>query len=85
MEFELNVQNRNKSVTLPDGTLKVKMEVSRSNCKDVLLEVVDVNGQAKGKPLEKWLPEIKSKSITRLRFMMNDFSTKPITIKLNYK
>jgi len=85
MEFELNVQNRNKEVTLPDSTSKVKIVVSRSNCKDVLLEVVDQEGKAKGKPLEKWLPEIKSKSIKGLRFMMNDFSTKPITIKLDSK
>ncbi|MCU4162850.1 hypothetical protein [Carboxylicivirga caseinilyticus] len=85
MEFELNVQNRNKEVTLPNGTTKVKIEVSRNSCKDVLLEVVDADGQAKGKPLEKWLPEVKSKSMSGIRFMMNDFSTKPIVIKLDIR
>ncbi|MBS2099446.1 hypothetical protein [Carboxylicivirga linearis] len=85
MEFELNVQNRIKEVTLPDGTSKVKIGVSRSNCKDVLLEVIDQEGKAKGKPLEKWLPEIKSKSMKGLRFMMNDFSTKPIKITIDFK
>lgn len=85
MEFELNVQNRNKEVTLPDGTSKMKIGVSQSNCKDVLLEVIDQEGKAKGKPLEKWLPEIKSNSKSGLRFMMNDFSTKPIKITLDFK
>nr|WP_321411789.1 hypothetical protein [uncultured Carboxylicivirga sp.] len=85
MEFELNVQNRNREVTLPDGTSKVKIEVSRSSCKDILLEVIDTDGQAKGKPLEKWLPEVKIKSMNGFRFMMNDFSTKPIVIKLDFK
>ena len=85
MEFELNVQNRIKEVTLPAGTSKVQIAVSRSNCKDVLLEVIDQEGKAKGKPLEKWLPEIKSKSLSGLRFMMNDFSTKPIKITIDFK
>lgn len=83
MKIELNVQNRLMEVDLPNLTKKLKLEVSRAECKDVLLEVIDSKGKAKGKPLSKWLPEIKGQSIARLRFMMNDHSTKPITINVD--
>ncbi|MBS2212357.1 hypothetical protein KEM09_13155 [Carboxylicivirga mesophila] len=81
----LSATNRNEYVELTTVVKLVKIEVSRQNCKDVLLEVVDEQGQSKGKPLEKWLPQIKAKNIAGLRFMMNDFSTKPIEIKLTWK
>ncbi|MBR8537728.1 hypothetical protein KDU71_19310 [Carboxylicivirga sediminis] len=81
----LSAKNRNEYVELTTGVKLVTIEVSRQNCKDVLLEVVDEQGQSKGKPLEKWLPQIKAKNIAGLRFMMNDFSTKPIEIKLTWK
>ncbi len=84
MEIDLNIQNRVKEVTFSEIVKKLKIEVSRDNCKDVLLEVIDAEGKAKGKPLQKWLPEIKQKGIARLRFMMNDFSTKPIKIKIDF-
>lgn len=81
----LSAKNRNEYVELTTVVKLVTIEVSRQNCKDVLLEVVDEQGQSKGKPLEKWLPQIKAKNIAGLRFMMNDFSTKPIEIKLTWK
>lgn len=81
----LSATNRNEYVELTTVVKLVTIEVSRQNCKDVLLEVVDEQGQSKGKPLEKWLPQIKAKNIAGLRFMMNDFSTKPIEIKLTWK
>ena len=84
MEIELNVQQRVKDVTFSEIVKKLKIGVSRDNCMDVLLEVIDIQGRAKGKPLQKWLPEIKQNGIAGLRFMMNDFSTKPIKIKINY-
>ncbi len=80
----LSAKSRNEYTEL-SGAKFVTIEVSRSNCKDVLLEVVDEHGKSKGKPLEKWLPQIKAKNISGLRFMMNDFSTKPIEIKLTWK
>lgn len=81
----LSAKKRNEYVELTTVVKLVTIEVSRQNCKDVLLEVVDEQGQSKGKPLEKWLPQIKAKNIAGLRFMMNDFSTKPIEIKLTWK
>ncbi len=81
----LSAKSRNEYIELVSGAKLVTIEVSRSNCKDVLLEVVDEHGKSKGKPLEKWLPQIKAKNISGLRFMMNDFSTKPIEIKLTWK
>ncbi len=84
MEINLSVQNRVKEVTFSEIVNKVTIEVSRDNCKDVLLEVIDADGKAKGKPLQKWLPAIKQNGISGIRFMMNDFSTKPITIKIDF-
>ncbi len=81
----LSAKSRSEYIEIVSGAKLVAIEVSRSNCKDVLLEVVDEQGQSKGKPLEKWLPQIKAKNIAGLRFMMNDFSTKPIEIKLTWK
>ncbi len=85
MEIELNVQNRVQVVDLLVDSKKVSIKVSRADCKDVLLEVIDSDGKAKGKPLNKCLPEITAKSISKLRFMMNDFSTRPIKITLEVK
>ncbi len=81
----LSAQKRNEYIELEGDIKEVNFVVSRPNCKDVLLEVVDVLGKAKGKPLEKCLPKIKYKSIKGLRFMMNDFSTKPIDITISWK
>ncbi|MCG8581636.1 MAG: hypothetical protein MI866_17050 [Bacteroidales bacterium] len=81
----LSTKNRNEQVVIPSGTKVMMLEVSRAKCKDVLLEVVDDKGQAKGKPLEKWLPQIKQKGISALRFMMNDFSAQPIEIQITWK
>ncbi|TAJ14496.1 hypothetical protein DMA11_04810 [Marinilabiliaceae bacterium JC017] len=81
----LNVSERNVSLDVPAVTKKIFFEVSRSDCRDVLLEVVDQQGRAKGKPLDKQLPEIKGVGVSVLRFMMNDFSTRPITITVSFK
>ncbi len=81
----LSARHRNEQVDITAGTKSITLEVSRCQCKDVLLEVVDENGQAKGKPLEKWLPQIKQKGVSALRFMMNDFSTQPIEIQITWK
>ncbi|WP_430816136.1 hypothetical protein [Carboxylicivirga sp. RSCT41] len=81
----LTAKSRVEQVDIPSGTKRLLLEVSRAKCKDVLLEVVDDSGQAKGKPLEKWLPHIKQKGVSALRFMMNDFSTQPIKIQITCK
>lgn len=81
----LSAKHRNEQVEIPSDTKMLLLEVSRAKCKDVLLEVFNDSGQAKGKPLEKWLPQIKQKGISALRFMMNDFSTQPIEIKITCK
>ncbi len=52
---------------------------------DVLTEVINSEGEARGKPLQKWLPQIPAKNIAQIRFTMNDFSSKPIKIKLEFK
>ncbi|MCU4174813.1 hypothetical protein [Carboxylicivirga sp. N1Y90] len=85
MVINLDVQNRNAEIEVPQGVKWIKLSVSRPSCMDVLLEVVDINGLAKGKPLQKWLSEIKSKTVSKLRFMMNNNSTKPITISIDFK
>lgn len=79
----LSASNRNAEVDISEGIKKIKIEVSRENCKDILCEVVNSNGNAKGKPLNKWLPQIKS-PIKQIRFMMNNFSIKPIEIKISF-
>jgi len=83
--LSLSAKHRIEEVPLPEGIKHIDMSVSRSKCKDVLLEIVSDNGQAKGKPLEKWLPQIKQKGLSKLRFMMNDFSTQPIDISIRWK
>lgn len=85
MEIVLNVKNRIQEVTLPDGISQILFQVSRTDCKDILLELIHADGQAKGKPLFKYLPKVNVKSVSSLRFMMNDYSTRPITIKMKYK
>ena len=83
--ISLSARYRNEEVAIPTGVKIIMLEVSRSKCKDVLLEVVDEKGQAKGKPLEKWLPQIKLKEVRALRFMMNDFSIQPIEIQITWR
>lgn len=84
--IEINLKNRIKTVQLPEGISTIAIKVSREKCNDILLELVDKNGKAKGKPLNKYLPMIKKiNNIEQLRFMMNDFSTKPITVELEYR
>ena len=85
IELSLSAKHRIEEVPLPEGIKQIDMSVSRSKCKDVLLEIVSDNGQAKGKPLEKWLPQVKQKGLSKLRFMMNDFSTQPIDISIRWK
>ncbi|GEM_PF-4862072 len=81
----LTVQNRNEEMLLPEGVKQIELVLSRLKCKDVLLELVDESGTAKGKPLEKYLPVIKQKGIRKMRFIMNDFSTQPIEIQVRWK
>jgi len=83
--INLGAQHRIDEVELPEGVKEIAISVSRAKCKDVLLELINEQGQAKGKPLEKYLPQIKQKGIRRLRFMMNDFSIQPIEISLIWK
>lgn len=81
--FELTVKHRIETVEVPSGIKQIQITVSRNDCMDVLLELVNMQGKAKGKPLQKHLPMILTKKQTcKLRFMMNDFSTKPILISL---
>lgn len=82
----LNAKNRIKTIMLPEETKSISLKISREKCSDVLLELIDKNNQAKGKPLNKHLPVIKqAKELKQLRFIMNDFSTKPITIELTFR
>jgi len=85
VKINLSAKQRIDEFELPKGVKIINIVVSRSKCKDVLLELIDADGKAKGKPLDKYLPQIKQKNIKRLRFMMNDFSTQPIEIKLSWK
>ncbi len=84
MEIFLNVQNRTAEAEMPESYKKISLKVSRLNCMDVLLEVVDSAGLAKGKPLQKCLPEIKNRNVAKLRFIMKNNSTRPITIKIDF-
>ena len=81
-KIEITAKQRTHSVTVPDDTKKMSIKVSRDNCKDVLLETIDKDGRAKGKPLTKYLPSCKMNNIKQLRFTMNNFSTKPITVEI---
>lgn len=80
----LNIENRIVEISVDNKASKFELSVSRDNCKDILLEVVDIEGNKKGKPLQKWLPIVQNKqhNIQNLRFTMNDFSIKPIDVKL---
>ncbi|TRX70450.1 hypothetical protein [Carboxylicivirga sp. M1479] len=82
---KLTAQNRTEELEIDQKVKLIELKVSRKQCKDVLLEVIDEQGNAKGKPLEKYLPCIKQKGVKGLRFMMNDFSTKPIEISISWK
>lgn len=84
--IEINAKSRTASVQIPDNTKTITFTVSREKCNDVLVEAVNKEGNAKGKPLNKYLPQFKTKGeVKELRFMMNDFSTKPITITIKTK
>lgn len=85
INVHLNVTNRVEEVELAQSYSKIELEVSRSNCKDVLLELIDDDGNAKGKPLCKYGLEIKGKHVHKLRFTMNDFSTQPVTVSIKGK
>jgi len=83
---ELNSKKRTELLEVPSSTKRIELKVSREKCNDVLLEVIDTAGRAKGKPLNKHLPLIQAKGkISSLRFMMNDFSTKPISVEIDFK
>jgi len=81
----LTSKKRQETCNIPANTKKIKIETSREKCMDVLTEVINSEGEARGKPLQKWLPQIPAKNIAQIRFTMNDFSSKPIKIKLEFK
>ena len=82
---DLNKNNRYAELNLPLVTGKIKIKVSREKCNDVLVEVVDEAGNALSKPLHKIIPELKpKKAVAKMRFIMNNFSTSPIEIKLSF-
>ncbi|MCG8701124.1 MAG: hypothetical protein MI922_23930 [Bacteroidales bacterium] len=86
MEVNLDSKNRQKMMEVPGNTKKIILNVSRDKCNDVLLELVNAEGKATSKPLNKYLPEIKLKEpINNLRFTMNNFSTRPIQIVVGFK
>ncbi len=78
--INLTAQERNKGLKVSNGTNTINIEVLRSKCKDVLLELAGVITKQGDKPMQRYLPQIKVKDVKLLRFMMNDFSTKPIGI-----
>jgi len=83
--INLSAKERQASIIMENHPKTIALEASRENCKDILTEIFDEKGNAQCKPLQKILPQLKSKTpITQLRFTMNDFSTKPITIIINY-
>lgn len=82
MKIYIDKTNRQQEVQLPEKVKKLKLLVSRKDCRDVLVEFVDVNGSAKSKPLNKCLEEMKLKNISKIRFIMNEMSVKPIEISL---
>ncbi len=85
INIELNSKKRQEFVQIPEKTKRITIEVSREKCMDVLTEIIDEKGHAKGKPLQKWLPQIPGKNVSQIRFTMNDFSTRPIEIQLQIK
>lgn len=84
-EIQLDAKQRIQTIEIPQGATTMIISVSRDNCKDILLEIVDSNGNATGKPLTKYIPSCKLNKSKKLRFSMNNFSTKPITIELMLK
>ncbi|MBK3519180.1 hypothetical protein [Carboxylicivirga marina] len=84
-KVELSARHRIEQIDIPTGVKVISLVVSRAKCKDVLLELIDNRGNAKGKPLEKCLPQIKQQGVHVLRFMMNDFSIQPIDIEVSWK
>lgn len=85
ISIQLNSKKRQELVHIPEKTKKITIKVSRDKCMDVLTEIINDKGHAKGKPLQKWLPQIQVKNVSQIRFTMNDFSTKPIEIELHSK
>lgn len=83
MEITLTNKHRQEKIVLTKSFNKILLQVSREQCMDILLEVFNNKGQAQSKPLQKWVPIIKKPNITTLRFTMNDYSNKPITIKID--
>ena len=83
-KIELSKDIRLVEIELSLASKKIKLAATREKCNDVLVEMVDEDGMATSKPLHKILPEIKSKKpLIKIRFLMNDFSTKPITISVD--
>lgn len=83
---QLNAKNRVVHCELSIASKALEFEVSRKDCKDVLVEFVDELGNAQSKPLEKCLPSVKlKKEIVSIRFIMNEMSVKPIDVNIFYK
>jgi len=83
MQVELSAQNRQQVILVPPGCEKMNVKVSREKCHDVLVVMIDHKGNVRSKPLHKVLPFIKdTHEQASLRFTMNNFSTKPISIEL---
>jgi len=77
----LHSKKRQVNCTLNTESKVFEFEVSRNDCRDVLVEFIDKDGNAQCKPLAKCVPLVKiKKEIFSIRFTMNDMSTKPIEI-----
>ncbi len=84
MNIKIDKANRQQEFILQKKNKKLKLEVSRKDCRDILVEFIDINGVAKSKPLNKCVEEMKLNNIEKIRFTMNEMSVKPIEIKLLY-
>jgi hypothetical protein len=82
MKLHIDKTNRQQEVTVSEKIKKLKFDASRKDCRDVLVEFVDNNGSAKSKPLNKCFEEMKVKDISKIRFIMNEMSVKPIEISI---
>lgn len=84
-EVVLHLKKRHEILLVPQGMTVVKFTPSRTNCADVLVEMVTSAGHAKGNPLHKFRkPFNMGNEVKQIRFTMNNFSSAPISIKMEF-
>lgn len=56
--LNLNAKNRHFSQTIDREINRIEIRPNRTDCKDILLEIIDKKGNAKGTTLNKCLPQL---------------------------